>query len=534
MNFVRKAAAATSNLARSKLRDTDETKNLRDRVSLPLKTTSSKDARTTAKLAIRSGHMSKRNEQGSWSKRFVCMVPHMFLYYFDNDQSESPRGVVDLEYFTNFNVNDENILTVSASEGIPFKPYYFQVDDTALLSEWMASFSRDRFHLIKDERDAYQALQDQFSGEMDYASKIIESSASEKEKMQLEVAESRAALDETLCVLQRLIAVASDAGDANSFTLGSFNCNDINSACDSLQKIVVSMRSKSHEVCTKAHEETLHIKESYQKETLSLQEQLKIALEKVQIETACKGFQDMNMQQLKQDYESKIRELEAKIAILETMLEDVTLSKVAIIESSSILTEQKKILIKEVKQLRKLNSSVSEKVLELETCNIDLGIQNRNLTSQISSLKAQVDDIQNSMKGQKNYIKTQHGLDHSLKDLNFNSERVGGTASIGRLQSVFPSFVVAEPEEAATPSPKAVEIETVSQPCNHIQKAVSTLMQYDWLTDEQRSKIAERDKKAREDGLLEATGSELQKEKISLQPKNVPNSSIVSTEVKNR
>jgi hypothetical protein len=72
-----------------------------------------KDASSTGNLAIHSGFLKKRNEQGIWQRRYCCMVPHMFLYYFDNETAESPRGIIDLEYFTDVDIQSENILKLS-------------------------------------------------------------------------------------------------------------------------------------------------------------------------------------------------------------------------------------------------------------------------------------------------------------------------------------------------------------------------------------------------------------------------------------
>ena len=36
-------------------------------------------------LALKSGWLYKRNEQHVWQSRWCCVVPHMFLYYFDAD-----------------------------------------------------------------------------------------------------------------------------------------------------------------------------------------------------------------------------------------------------------------------------------------------------------------------------------------------------------------------------------------------------------------------------------------------------------------
>ena len=111
----------------------------------------------------------------------------MFLYYFDSDLAELPRGVIDLEYYSSLAVSDGNVITMSPQDGIPLRSYYFQIEDQVVLADWMGSLARDRYQLVLDEKNAYQALQEQFSGEMNYASKMMESSAVDKEKMQVKI-----------------------------------------------------------------------------------------------------------------------------------------------------------------------------------------------------------------------------------------------------------------------------------------------------------------------------------------------------------
>ena len=52
-----------------------------------------------------------------WQKRFCCLVPHTFLYYFDNDVAEAPRGIIDLEYFTDVGTT-QNILKIATPSGV--------------------------------------------------------------------------------------------------------------------------------------------------------------------------------------------------------------------------------------------------------------------------------------------------------------------------------------------------------------------------------------------------------------------------------
>lgn len=67
------------------------------------------------RLAIKSGYLHKRNEQGTWQKRFICLVPHTFLYYYDNDTSDNPRGIIDMELYTNLSVEGHSNDTIKMS-----------------------------------------------------------------------------------------------------------------------------------------------------------------------------------------------------------------------------------------------------------------------------------------------------------------------------------------------------------------------------------------------------------------------------------
>lgn len=131
--------------AKDKLKGSNDSEGVLDTCTLALKTTPSKDARKVAEFSLLSQYMLKRNEQGVWQKRFVCIVPHLFLYYFDSDQSDSPRGVIDLEYYTKCTADGENVLTLSPTEGILLRSFYFQIESPTVLSDWMTSIQRDRY-----------------------------------------------------------------------------------------------------------------------------------------------------------------------------------------------------------------------------------------------------------------------------------------------------------------------------------------------------------------------------------------------------
>jgi hypothetical protein len=90
----------------------------KEKVNLTIKGTPSKDACTARALGSKSGHLIKRNEQGVWQKRFVSVVPHTFLYYFDSDVAEAPRGVIDLHFYNSVVIEGmkQNILKLSGPD----------------------------------------------------------------------------------------------------------------------------------------------------------------------------------------------------------------------------------------------------------------------------------------------------------------------------------------------------------------------------------------------------------------------------------
>lgn len=68
----------------------------------------------------------KRNEQGQYQRRFICTVPHLFLYYFDSDTSDAPRGIIDLELYTNISTNNNTLKLASIQEDrLRFTTHYY-------------------------------------------------------------------------------------------------------------------------------------------------------------------------------------------------------------------------------------------------------------------------------------------------------------------------------------------------------------------------------------------------------------------------
>ena len=314
----------------------------KDRVNLTLRSTPSRDAPTVNALSTKAGILLKRNEQGLWQKRFVCIVPHMFLYYFDSENSESPRGVVDLHLFTNLSIEgaDGNILKLAPPpEANNLKSYYFQSDDPNILSNWITCLHRDRYQVIKDERDAYQQLQDQFSGEMDSATKNIELSAIDKERMQIEVAEAKKESEKALQTLQSLLLNIGVPRDE----VGTYNCPSL--AAQAVSKYSNELKEKLERKMHQMLEKSSIDKRENDQRIENYESQLEHEKsEKKRIELA--------LLQENENINKQLREVKHEVDKTNLNLQLVMTEKANLENKLNTILEQKKVLIKEVKLLR--------------------------------------------------------------------------------------------------------------------------------------------------------------------------------------
>lgn len=85
--------------------------------------------------------------------------------------------------------------------------FYFQADSAALGNQWASSMQRERYAVVKDERDAYQQLQDQFSGQLDFAFQQVETTSSERDRLQLEVNRLAKDQDEIEFILKKFALI---------------------------------------------------------------------------------------------------------------------------------------------------------------------------------------------------------------------------------------------------------------------------------------------------------------------------------------
>ena len=233
------------------------------------------------RLATKSGWLYKRNEQNKWQRRWCCVVPHTFLYYFDSEpagdgnddgyygmdvrdgenyptminenaiyddnsmminrknidtsvsstsvssgwcaqdtpsapissppanssrntsSNTAPVGIIDLECYSNVNRDLIEIQPASSPNGSmhmmelapdgkvnpDLRSFFFQADSLNDLLEWSKVFLYDRFHSVRDERDAYKVICDSFPMQLSNLNGIITETENDKKESEVSLCE---------------------------------------------------------------------------------------------------------------------------------------------------------------------------------------------------------------------------------------------------------------------------------------------------------------------------------------------------------
>jgi hypothetical protein len=347
--------------------------------TLHVKSSPVKDATTTEGLSIMSGHYQKRNDQGIWHKRHLCIVPHSFLYYFEEDkETEVPHGVVDLEYYTEVTVEEDCILKLSVPAYVnsTIKPFYFKFDDLQILNDWVASIKRDRFLAVREERDAYQELQEQFSKQINDNAGMVEALASEKDAMLAELAATRKNSEDSIISIDRLVSLL-DLTTTSSSVIASGEAVEL-----AIRELKASHTRDIELITTdkdKSITELQNNVEELDEKILRLERLL--AMETSSLQTA-----EANYLRDKEDGEIRHKDSLSRIEQLGNNIQDALSGKEAADEKSARLQSEKKLLIKEVKSLRKKE----EEHIELVSAMKLLKEENENMALTIASLQQQL------------------------------------------------------------------------------------------------------------------------------------------------
>lgn len=352
---------------------------VKDKTTLTVKESPSKDALTQTALAVRAGFLMKRNEQGSWQKRYCCIVPHMYLYYFDSETAENPCGIIDLEYYTVTDITQvgsvNNVLKLQTPENIHARPFYFQSDDPSIINDWMGSIHRERYTVIRDEKNAYQQLQDGFGSQMDFAMRLVETANNEKDTIANGLNTLKMSVQNSLNILASTLKFlgVNDAIDPKT--------EDLEVACKKLHENVVDVKTNQERVF-------IDYQQAMSTKLNSLEDSIESLEKKLADEIQANRVLEAKQLQQRNEFEYQLKEL---LGNLETSASNYKLlweKNGALEEKMIALSEQKRTLIKEVKTQRK-------KLDQKDEINFKLNELNSKLIISINSLKSVVETTPN-------------------------------------------------------------------------------------------------------------------------------------------
>lgn len=322
--------------------------------TLTVKGSPQKDAITTSGLATRSGYLMKRNEQGQFHRRFVCTVPHMFLYYYDNEMGDSPRGIIDLELYTKVEIEPDNeTIKISCQEDDTLHPYYLQLKDPDAISDWVGSLLRDRYNVIRDERDAYRQLQDHFTGEMEVSSRQAKTSSQDMERLYNDVFEAKKETEEAI----RHIATALSIIGISEGEMRQLSSTSQHGAA--LAKYIRDFIN-SHD------QKLVDQKEEFDKEIINYEERISRLDKQVVSEQHARKQMELRCLQEKKESEKQIREVVQQMEQTQLDMSMAVSAKTAAETKASQLSEQKKVLVKEVKQGRRKQEESNDQISALK------------------------------------------------------------------------------------------------------------------------------------------------------------------------
>jgi len=190
-------------------------------------------------LSTKCGWLTKRNEQNVWQKRWCCIVPHTFLYYFDAEPIEQaaalgpiyegdehtyggaspnggtnggagksysgysnaqPVGIIDLECYTTVERHDEQDfmleLTGDPITNPDLRSFYFKGESEECCEHWTKSFISDRHSALKDERDAYQQVCESFPMQLVNCAQMVDEAEGKQKDAEREAYKVRSLAEE--------------------------------------------------------------------------------------------------------------------------------------------------------------------------------------------------------------------------------------------------------------------------------------------------------------------------------------------------
>ena len=243
-------------------------------------------------------------------------------------------------------------------------------DDKQELLHWTAAIHRDRYHVVRDERDAYQSLQQSFSGELAHAAKDLEQQQGETQAIMTQAAQAQVTLDDCLQAMQRvLLALGVSEGELRSCVVGSAGAagsgpplaptSSAAAYCERAVSAIRGIREQQEaemQAAQSAHKESegTHLQRINELERQVQGAEADTALLSKQMNHAVEAAQ-VALEDAQRDHEHTRSELSL-----------VAASARAAEERSSELQGAKRLLAKEVKSLRKRLEESEAKVAKVQ------------------------------------------------------------------------------------------------------------------------------------------------------------------------
>lgn len=406
------------------------------------------------KLAVQTGWLYKRNEQHHWQARWCCVVPHMFLYYFDaaidpppqptTEQMEEwngiiqntgkphekrsslylfkeaensenvdnskflnvqPAGIIDLECYTSVHRKDKHLMELAGDETVnpDLRHFYFCANNEKDAETWQDALLHQRHSQLVDECDAYKQVCDGFAQQLQELHTTLDDNNKTIEDQEKELYAVRSQQEEVRRQAWRIVEEHlennPDAGLQTQLDRIKSQMGGILQITNVLlhhQDEIKEENKRLQEIIENRNQETIDINQTH-----SLEKELEDLKRKHQEEKA--------------SWESSMKLAEQKLALSQAELADVQQNlqstKMQVHMHSNQqnkkyteLQQHKKILKKEVLELRqKLDDSTSElNLLRHQNETTSMRLEQERSKSQL--LERYVEKIENQVKVQQNMM----------------------------------------------------------------------------------------------------------------------------------
>ena len=272
---------------------------------------------------------------------------------------------------------------------------------------------------------------------------------------------------------------------------------DTNRVGQYLEQRVIDMRTQFESLSTR-YAETIDAIESDR--VHSLQEEIYSLKYAVELEREKNIHLESELVVARQEHRSEVEQLRSKMDILSTHFQLSVASRVLSEKKRVMATDQKRVLVKEVRGLRSRLDSSTDAVLQLMEANAKLSDAVRCLEIQVSDLKTNIDNLKALVaehEGMQDLIITEQMMDESSSATATTAtmEAVDVDGLLSSNEQVLESIRQASrcpPVEADNASPLLITSPSSATVIDIDKVSLSHLRDLDWLDADQQRSVQER------------------------------------------